>query len=57
MPKGARQQFECVDKEQFKTKWLQTIYNVKCTFTQKQIPRQTEKFTLVSTNKVSVWLV
>jgi len=54
MPEGAPQQFECVDKEQFKTKGLQTIYNVKCTLTQKQILRQNEKFTLVSTNKVSV---
>jgi len=54
MSKGAPQQFERVDKQQFKTKWLQTIYNVKCTFMQKQIPRQNEKFTLVSMNKVSV---
>ena len=44
MPNGASQQFECVDKEQFKTKWLQTIYHVKCIFTQKQITRQNEKW-------------
>ena len=54
MPKGAPQQFKCVENEHFKTKWLQTIYSAECTFTQKQIPRQNEKFTLVSTNKVSV---
>jgi len=47
MPKGAPQQFECLDKEQFKIKWLQTIYNAKCTFTQKPIPRQNEKCNLV----------
>jgi len=29
------------------------FYTVKCTFTQKQVPKQNEKFTLVSTNKVS----
>jgi len=47
MPKGAPQQFECLDKEQFEIKWLQTIYNAKCTFTQKPIPRQNEKCNLV----------
>jgi len=40
MSKRAPQQFERVDKEQCKTKWLQTIYNVKWTFMQKQISRQ-----------------
>jgi len=33
-------------------KRLQTICNVKWTFTQKQIPRQNEKFNLFSENKV-----
>jgi len=32
----------------------QTIYNVKLTFTQKQIPRQNEKFNLLSAKKVLV---
>jgi len=30
------------------------IYNVKLTFTQKQIPRQNEKLNLLSANQVSV---
>jgi len=43
VPKGAPQQHQCVeDKEQFYTKWLQTIYNVKLVFTQKLIPRQNQ---------------
>jgi len=33
---------------------MHKLYNVKCTFTQKQIPRQNEKFTLILANKVSV---
>jgi len=36
------------------TPLLQTIYNVKWTFTQKQIPRQNEKCNLLSANKESV---
>ena len=43
-----------LDKEQLKIKWLQTTYNVKLTFTQKQIPTQNEKFNLFSSNKVSI---
>jgi len=39
MPKRAPQQFKCVENEHFKTTCLQTIYNAKCTFTQKQIPK------------------
>ena len=35
-----------LDKEQFKIKWLQTIYNMKWTSTQKQIHIQNEKFNL-----------
>jgi len=38
VPKGDPQEVCYVDKEQFKIKWLQTIHNVKWTFTQKQIP-------------------
>ena len=53
VPKGAPQQLQRADKEQFKTKWRQTIYNVKYTFTQKQILRQNKKFNLLSANKVS----
>ena len=44
MPKGTLN--NCVDKEQFKINWLQTVYNAKLTFTQKQIPRQNEEFNL-----------
>jgi len=33
---------QCVNTEQFKVKWLQTIYHVKWSFTKKQIPRQNE---------------
>jgi len=36
-PKGALQQIQCVYKKQFKIERLQTIYNVKWTFTEKQI--------------------
>jgi len=54
MPKGGPQQLECVDKEQFKIKWLPIIHNVKCTFTQKWVPRQIDKCNLDSVNKVSV---
>jgi len=46
--KGRLQQMKCVDKEQFKIKWLQTFYNVKWTFTENQIPRQNENFSLLS---------
>jgi len=45
VPKGDSQQVWCVDKEQFKIKWLQTIHNVKWTFTQKQIPEKIENET------------
>jgi len=38
-------------------KWLQAIHNVKLPFTQKQIPIQNEKFSLLSANKVSVWCI
>jgi len=31
--KGSPKQLQCVDKEQYKSKSLQTIYNVKWTFT------------------------
>ena len=54
MPKGVPQQVECTDKEQSEVKWLQKIYYVKCTFSQKQIPKQNEKCNLVSANKVSL---
>jgi len=37
-----------VDKEQFKIKRFQTIYKVKINSTQKQIPRQKEKVSLIS---------
>jgi len=47
----------CVNKEQFKIEWLQTIYSVNHTFTQKQIPRQNEKFNFFSANNVSVYHV
>jgi len=53
-PKGATQQLQCLDKEQLIIKWFQTIYSVKWTFTHEQIPRQNEKFDLLSANKVSV---
>jgi len=33
VPEGAPQQMYCMDKEQFKIKSLQTIYNAKWTFT------------------------
>jgi len=46
VPNGASQQLECVDKEKLKIKWLQTIYSMERTFTQKQIPRQYERFNL-----------
>jgi len=42
------QQLEFVDKEQVKIKWLQKFSYAKWTFMQKQIPRQNEKFNLVS---------
>ena len=51
---GKRLRTPGLDKELFKIKWLQTTYNVKWTFTQKQIPTQNEKFNLFSSNKVSV---
>jgi len=41
--KGAPQL--CCRQRTFKIKWLQTIYNVKLTFTQKQIPRQNKNVT------------
>ena len=44
--KGASQ--GSADKEQFKRKRLQTIYKVKITSTQKQIPRQIDKINLIS---------
>jgi len=47
----ALQQLQCVDKGQCKIQWLQTIYNEKWTSTQKQIPRENEKFDLLSANK------
>jgi len=48
------QQMKCADEEQCKVKLLQAIYSVKWTFKQNQIPRQDEKFNLLSANKVSV---
>jgi len=36
---------------------IQTFYNVKCSLTLKQVPRQNEKFNLVSANKVLVYHV
>jgi len=47
----ASQQLQCVFKEQCKITCYQTIYNVKWSFTQKQIPRQNEEFNLLSANK------
>jgi len=44
VPKGAPQQIQSADKEQLKSKWFQSNYSVKLTFTQKQIPRQKQKF-------------
>ena len=35
--------FNVYTKNKFKIKCLQTIYNVKWTFTQKKIPRQNDK--------------
>jgi len=43
-----------VDKQEYKIKWLQKIYDMKLTSTQKQIPRQNEKFDLFSANEDSV---
>jgi len=54
VPKGAPQQIQSADKEQLKSKWFQSNYSVKLTFTQKQIPRQKQKFNLLSVNEVSV---
>ena len=53
-PVEVPQQIQCVGKEQFKIKWPQIIHSVKRISTQKQIPRQNEKFNLISANKVSV---
>ena len=52
MPKRGSQW--CVDKKQFKIKWLQTIYKVKITSTQKRIPRQIEKINLISGIKLCI---
>ena len=41
-------------KKQCNIQWLQIIYSVKWTSTQKQITRKNEKFNLLSANKVSV---
>jgi len=51
VPKRDPQLVECVDKEQFKIQWLQAFYSVKWTLTQKQIPRENEKFNLLSAIK------
>ena len=54
VPKKIPQPLQCVDREHFKIKWPQAIYNAKWTFTQKQITKQNEKFDLLSTINVSV---
>jgi len=52
--KGVLQQLCCVHKEQCTINLLETVYNVKLTFTQKQILWQNKKYNLLSANKIFV---